>query len=594
MRARVESKTWSSWLAPRRQQLFSLIPYLQRHKNALAVGTAMVLMTNLAAVISPWILRNAIDHLFQEVTRDILLFYATLMIGVSTVEGILRFLMRRILIGASRDIEYDLRNDLFAHLQTLSPSYYHRHPTGDIMSRATNDLNAVRMVLGPGIMYSLNTLFTAVLTIGILVTIDFRLAILTLIPLLAVSFSAKVFGKQIHKRFEKIQEQFSVLTTLAQENVSGVRVVKAYNQEDPFIERFSQANEEYVNRNLSLVKVWGIFNPLLTFLLGLSAVGLLWYGGHQVIAGSISVGDFVAFMAYLAMLTWPTIALGWVINIFERGSASMGRLNEIFQSQSEIRDEQTQPISEIKGNIRIKDLTFSYNGTPVLKGINVDIRAGQTLAIVGKTGSGKSTFVDLIARLYRVPRGTVFVDDVDINDIPLETLRRSIGYVPQETFLFSETVEQNIAFGRPDVSFKSIEESSKVSNIWPDIQDFPKQFKTFVGERGITLSGGQKQRIAISRALLVDPRILILDDALSSVDTQTEERILEKLAGELTNRTVILISHRISTVKMADQILVLDQGAIVERGTHQELLEAGGSYANLHEKQLLKEELGVE
>ena len=594
MRARVESKTWSSWLAPRRQQLFSLIPYLQRHKNALVVGTAMVLMTNLAAVISPWILRNAIDHLFQEVTRDILLFYATLMIGMSTVEGILRFLMRRILIGASRDIEYDLRNDLFAHLQTLSPSYYHRHPTGDIMSRATNDLNAVRMVLGPGIMYSLNTLFTAVLTIGILVTIDFRLAILTLIPLLAVSFSAKVFGKQIHKRFEKIQEQFSVLTTLAQENVSGVRVVKAYNQEDPFIERFSQANEEYVNRNLSLVKVWGIFNPLLTFLLGLSAVGLLWYGGHQVIAGSISVGDFVAFMAYLAMLTWPTIALGWVINIFERGSASMGRLNEIFQSQSEIRDEQTQPISEIKGNIRIKDLTFSYNGTPVLKGINVDIRAGQTLAIVGKTGSGKSTFVDLIARLYRVPRGTVFVDDVDINDIPLETLRRSIGYVPQETFLFSETVEQNIAFGRPDVSFKSIEESSKVSNIWPDIQDFPKQFKTFVGERGITLSGGQKQRIAISRALLVDPRILILDDALSSVDTQTEERILEKLTGELTNRTVILISHRISTVKMADQILVLDQGAIVERGTHQELLEAGGSYANLHEKQLLKEELGVE
>ena len=594
MRARVESKTWSSWLAPRRQQLFSLIPYLQRHKNALVVGTAMVLMTNLAAVISPWILRNAIDHLFQEVTRDILLFYATLMIGVSTVEGILRFLMRRILIGASRDIEYDLRNDLFAHLQTLSPSYYHRHPTGDIMSRATNDLNAVRMVLGPGIMYSLNTLFTAVLTIGILVTIDFRLAILTLIPLLAVSFSAKVFGKQIHKRFEKIQEQFSVLTTLAQENVSGVRVVKAYNQEDPFIERFSQANEEYVNRNLSLVKVWGIFNPLLTFLLGLSAVGLLWYGGHQVIAGSISVGDFVAFMAYLAMLTWPTIALGWVINIFERGSASMGRLNEIFQSQSEIRDEQTQPIFEIKGNIRIKDLTFSYNGTPVLKGINVDIRAGQTLAIVGKTGSGKSTFVDLIARLYRVPRGTVFVDDVDINDIPLETLRRSIGYVPQETFLFSETVEQNIAFGRPDVSFKSIEESSKVSNIWPDIQDFPKQFKTFVGERGITLSGGQKQRIAISRALLVDPRILILDDALSSVDTQTEERILEKLTGELTNRTVILISHRISTVKMADQILVLDQGAIVERGTHQELLEAGGSYANLHEKQLLKEELGVE
>lgn len=594
MRAKAQPLAWYLRLAPRRQQLFSLIPYLQKHRKAMVVGTAMVLMTNIAAVISPWILRNAIDHLFQEVTRDILFFYASLMIGVSAVEGIFRFLMRRILIGASRDIEYDLRNDLFAHLQTLSKSYYQRHPTGDIMSRATNDLNAVRMVLGPGIMYSMNTLFTATLTIGILVTINFRLAVLTLLPLLAVSFSAKYFGKQIHRRFEKIQEQFSVLTTLAQENVAGVRVVKAYNQEEPFIERFRQANDDYVKRSLSLVRVWGIFNPLLTFLLGLSAVGLLWYGGHQVIAGSISVGDFVAFMAYLAMLTWPTIALGWVINIFERGSASMGRINEIFQSQAEIRDEQPQTIFQLKGNIRIKDLTFSYNGTPVLKNINVEIRAGQTLAIVGKTGSGKSTLVDLISRLYRVPRGTVFVDDVDINDIPLETLRRSIGYVPQETFLFSETVEENIAFGRPDIDFESIEECSKVSNIWPDIQDFPKKFKTFVGERGITLSGGQKQRIAISRALLVDPQILILDDALSSVDTHTEERILERLSGELANRTVILISHRISTVKMADQIIVLDQGSIVERGTHQELLEAGGPYADLHEKQLLKEELGVE
>ncbi|MEE8348156.1 MAG: ABC transporter ATP-binding protein [Acidobacteriota bacterium] len=581
-------------LDPRRQQLFSLIPYLQRHRSALVVGTTMVLVTNITAVISPWILRNAIDHLFQEVTRDILLLYASLMIGVSVLEGIFRFLMRRILIGASRDIEYDLRNDIFRHLQTLSPSYYQRHPTGDLMSRATNDLNAVRMVLGPGIMYSMNTLFTAALTIGILVTINFQLAVLTLTPLLAVTFSARYFGKQIHRRFEKIQEQFSILTTLAQENVSGVRVVKAYNQEEPFIERFRQANQEYVNRSLSLVRVWGVFNPLLSFLLGLSAVGLLWYGGRQVIAGSISVGDFVAFMAYLAMLTWPTIALGWVINIFERGSASMGRINQILHTQSEIRDVQTQPIFELKGNIRIKNLTFSYNGTPILKDISVDIPVGQSLAIVGKTGSGKSTFVDLLCRLYRVPRGTIFLDEVDINDIPLETLRKNIGYVPQETFLFSETVEENIAFGRPDTSFKSIEESSKASNIWPDIQGFPKRFQTFVGERGITLSGGQKQRIAISRALLVDPHILILDDALSSVDTHTEELILERLTGERSRRTVILISHRISTVKMADQILVLDQGSVVEQGTHQELLEAKGPYADLHEKQRLKEELGLE
>ncbi|MEE2821681.1 MAG: ABC transporter ATP-binding protein [Acidobacteriota bacterium] len=558
------------------------------------IGAMMVFITNVAAVISPWILRNAIDHLFQELTRDILLFYSALIIGVSLVEGMFRFLMRRILIGASRDIEYDLRNDLFAHLQTLSPSYYHRHPTGDIMSRATNDLNAVRMVLGPGIMYSINTLFKAALTIGILITINLPLAFLTLLPLLAVSFSAKYFGKQIHKRFEKIQEQFSALTNLAQENVSGIRVVKAYSQEKAFIERFRKTNDDYMNRSLSLVKVWGIFNPLLTFLLGLSAASLLWYGGRQVIEGSISVGDFVAFMAYLAMLTWPTIALGWVLNIFERGSASMGRINTIFQSQSDIRDEQPHHISTLEGHIQIKNLTFSYNGTPALKDINVNIRAGHILAIVGKTGSGKSTFVNLISRLYLVPRETIFIDGLDINDIPLETLRKNIGYVPQETFLFSETVEENIAFGCPNTNFESIESISRTSNIWPDIQDFPKKFKTFVGERGITLSGGQRQRIAISRALLVDPQILILDDALSSVDTYTEESILENLTGELNKRTVILISHRISTVKIADQILVLDDGSIVERGTHKELLSARGHYADLYEKQLLKDALEVE
>ena len=554
----------------------------------------MVLLTNVVAVIFPWILRNAIDHLYQEISRDILLYYALLMIAASILEGMFRFLMRRILIGVSRKIEYDLRNDLFAHLQSLSPSFYQRNPTGDLMSRATNDLSAVRMVLGPGIMYSINTLFTAVLTIGILVSIEARLALLSLLPLLAVSFSVKYFGKEIHKRFEKIQEQLAGLTTLAQENVSGIRVIKAYNQEEAFTQRFQQANEEYVDRSLSLVKVWGVFNPLLTFLLGLSSVALLWYGGHLVIQGSITVGDFVAFMAYVAMLTWPTIALGWVINIFERGSASMGRMNQILQSQPEIQDEHPAPISQLKGNIEVKNLTFSYNGVPVLKNISFQLRSGETLAIVGRTGSGKSTFVNLLCRLYRVPQGSIFIDGVDINEIPLKTLRKSVGYVPQETFLFSETIQQNIAFGKSEASFKAIQENSKISNIWPDIQSFPGQFETFVGERGITLSGGQKQRIAISRALLIDPGILILDDALSSVDTDTEEKILYRLSGEISNRTVILISHRISTVKMADQILVLEKGAIIERGTHEDLLKAEGHYATLYERQLLKEELGVE
>lgn len=580
-------------LDPRKRQLFTLIPYLKKYQAKIIIGATMVLLTNIVAVVSPWILRNAIDRLYLEVSRDILLYYASLLIAASAVEGLFRFLMRRILIGVSRNIEYDLRNDLFSHLQSLSPSFYQRNPTGDIMSRATNDLSAVRMVLGPGIMYSINTLFTAVLTISILVTLNLQLAILTLLPLLAVSVCVKYFGNQIHQRFERIQEQFATLTTLAQENVSGIRVVKAYNQEEAFIGRFQEANQDYVDRSLSLVRVWGVFNPLLTFLLGLSSVGLLWYGGRQVIQGSMTVGDFVAFMAYLSMLTWPTIALGWVINIFERGSASMGRMNQIFQSRPEIRDESSSTLSTLEGHIQVKNLTFSYNGAPVLKNVSFEIPAGQTLAIVGRTGSGKSTLVNLLCRLYQVPEAGIFIDGSDINNIPLATLRTHIGYVPQETFLFSETVQQNIAFGRPEASLQSIQESAKISNIWPDIQEFPRKFETFVGERGITLSGGQKQRIAISRALLVNPRILILDDALSSVDTDTEEKILQGLAGEFTNRTVILISHRISTVKMADQILVLEKGEIVERGTHDELLKTEGHYATLYERQLLKEELGV-
>ena len=554
----------------------------------------MVLLTNLAAVVSPWLLRNAIDQLHQEINRDLLLYYPLLLVGASLIEGAFQFFMRRTLIGVSRNIEYDLRNDLFAHLQLLSPRFYQENPTGDLMSRATNDLGAVRMVLGPGIMYSLNTIFTALLTVSILLSLSPRLAVLTLVPLIGVSCAVKIFGHQIHKRFEKIQEQFSTITTLAQENVAGVRVVKAYGQEAPFTERFRQANETYMRRSLSLVKIWGMFNPLLTFLLGLSSVCLLWYGGRQVIQGSITIGDFVAFMAYVAMLTWPTIALGWVINIFERGSASMGRINKILLSTPEIQDSGDALAEPIRGEITARNLTFSYNGVPVLRDLSFHIEPGQTLAIVGRTGSGKSTIANLLTRLYPVPRNSLFVDGVDINDLPLSPLRRSIGYVAQESFLFSETIRSNISFGRPDSALDAVREQSRISNIQSDIQSFPQEFDTFVGERGITLSGGQKQRIAISRALMTDPRILILDDALSSVDTATEEKILERLTDEIEHRTVILISHRISTVQMADRILVLENGEVVEQGTHEELLEAGGQYLDLYERQLLQEELEVE
>lgn len=574
--------------------LLSLLPYLKKYRQKIVIGIFMVLLTNLAAVVVPWILKDAINHLYLEINRDLLLYYAALIGGVSLVEGFFRYQMRRILIGVSRYIEYDLRNDLFAHLQRLPPRYYQQHSTGDIMSRATNDLSAVRMVLGPGIMYSVNTIFTTVLTITLLVTIEWRLTLLSLLPMVGVSYTVKHFGKHIHERFEKIQEQLAALTTLAQENVAGIRVVKAYNQEAAFIERFQATNQDYLRKSLSLVRVWGLFYPMLSLLLGLSAVGLLYLGGRQVIQGNITLGEFVAFMAYLAMLTWPTIALGWVINIFERGSASLGRINAILETQPEIRDENPLAVRALTGNIAVRNLTFSYHGSPVLRNIDFEIRAGQTIAIVGSTGSGKSTLVNLLCRLYPVARGTIAIDGIDINDIPLQVLRKNVGYVPQDTFLFSETVKENVAFGQPESGFDAVEAAARISNIWPEIQHFPKRFDTFVGERGITLSGGQKQRIAISRALLIDPRILILDDALSSVDTYTEEQILQRLAEELKDRTAILISHRVSTVKMADQILVLDQGRMVERGTHEELLQAGGYYADLYEKQLLKEELGVE
>ena len=578
----------------RKRPLLHLLPYLKKYRFRVGVGIAMVLLTNLVAVATPWILGAAIGELYRQISQGALLYYAGLIVGVSAVEGFFRYWMRRILIGVSRELEYDLRNDIFSHLQLLSPAFFQKNPTGDIMSRATNDLSAVRMVLGPGIMYSVNTIFTTTFTVAILLSINVRLALLTLVPLLAVSYTVNFFGKQIHERFERIQAQFSVLTALAQENVAGVRVVKAYNQEKAFTSRFVAANDDYLTKSLSLVKITGLYSPLLSLLLGLSAVGLLWYGGRLVIAGTIGLPHFVAFMGYLAMLTWPTIALGWVINIMERGSASMSRIQAILQAEPDIADDQAEPVEALKGHIEVRNLCFSYNGTEVIRDISFEIPSGDCVAIVGSTGSGKSTLVNLLARLYPVPPGSIFIDGVDINRIPLTTLRKSIGYVPQDTFLFSETVRKNIAFGDVQTPSERVEQASRISNIWPDIQDFPNRFETLVGERGITLSGGQKQRIAISRALLIDPRILILDDALSSVDTQTEERILERLTEEMRDRTAILISHRISTVKSADQILVLNDGMIVERGTHAELLEAGGYYADLYEKQLLREELGVE
>jgi ATP-binding cassette subfamily B protein len=476
----------------------------------------------------------------------------------------------------------------------MSLSFFRDHSTGDIMSRATNDLSAVRAVLGPGIMYSTTTIVTVAVATGILMRLSWKLTLLAYIPLALAAFSVKKFGGQIHDRFESIQEQFSSISTRAQENLAGIRVVKAFAREESEIEQFRNLNEDYVRRSLALIRLWGLFYPLMSTLIGLSAVVLLWFGGQLVIHGQLSLGEFVAFLGYLAMLTWPTIATGWVINIFQRGAASMDRILRILNAQSEIEDLASIPPPMARGALEIKNLSFCYpnSNRKVLRDISVQVPAGQTLAIVGRTGSGKSTLVNLLLRLYDPPLGTVWVDGIDIRLWPVADLRRMIGYVPQETFLFSDTIRANVDFGVDDgATDERADWAIRIAAIDEDIRAFPRGPQTLVGERGITLSGGQKQRVAISRAIVKSPSILILDDSMANVDTYTEEKILQGLHQVMKDRTTILISHRISTIKEADQILVLQDGMIAEHGMHEDLLSRGGIYAALYRKQLLEDEL---
>jgi ATP-binding cassette subfamily B protein len=570
------------------------------------------------ALAAPLVLGYAIDDLGRNVTRAKLAEYAALLLAIGIVGGVFLFLQRRILISASRDIEYDMRNDFFAHLEKLPLSYFQTHRTGDLMSRATNDLNAVRMMIGPSIMYSANTMLTLVVALFVMFTIDARLTLWALIPMPFVSISVKMFGSAIHKRFEQIQAQLSDVSAVAQEALSGVRVVRAYRQEQAELERFRRSNEEYLQRNRRLIVLQGFFFPSMSFFLGLGALLVLWLGGREVIRGRISVGQFVAFNSYLTMLSWPMIAFGWVTNMLQRGMASWKRMLEVLDTVPAISDVGTQrPDSAVivRGAIEFRDLVFSFGGTPILNHVSATIDAGQTVALVGVTGSGKSTLISLLARLHDPPPGTVFIDGIDVRDLPLATLRSAIGFVPQEPFLFSDTLADNVAFGLDAVgeagragttpaedsrSAKAsaernerIQAAAAVARLDKDIADFPKGYETMVGERGITLSGGQKQRTALARAIVIDPRILILDDALSAVDTYTEEEILSRLRTVMRERTSIIVSHRVSTVRDADKIFVLDAGRIVEQGTHDELLRHNGLYAELHKKQLLEEELAA-
>ena len=580
-----------------------LLPYVARYRSRFLAGLVAIVAATALSLASPWVLKYVVDGLTAGVDRSRLALYGLALLGLAVGEGVFRYMTRTWLIGASRQIEYDLRNDFFAHLERLPVAYYQANRTGDLMSRATNDLSAVRQLVGPAIMYSTSTVLAFAAAIVLMAWIDLRLTMLALLPLPAVTVATRYFGQAIHRRFERIQEQLSDLSAVVQEALAGVRVVRAFRQEDFELTRFRQANDQYVERNRGLIALQSAFYPSLALCFGVSAVLVLWVGGQDVMAGRLTLGEFVAFSRYLVLLAWPLIAFGWVINLVQRGLASFGRMLEVLDQPAATAGPggpEGPPLHSVQGRIDVAHLTFRYPNAAVnaLEDVSCSIAPGHTLAIVGATGSGKSTLVSLIPRLHEPPPGTVFLDGRDVRELPYAQVRGAIGLVPQEPFLFSESVAGNIGFGLGEGSADPVvrarvEAAGRAAGLALDVAQFPNGYDTLVGERGITLSGGQKQRVAIARALAIDPRILILDDALSSVDTATEEAILRDLRRIRQSRTTIMVAHRVSTVRDADEILVLDRGRVVERGTHDTLVAAGGLYADMYRRQLLEEEIDL-
>ncbi len=580
------------------RDLRPLFAYMRRYRWGYLWGTLSCIGTNAAAVQFPRVLGWAIDKLQKhQADQKAILLFAALLVAISLTKGIFLYAQRWILIGISREIEFDVRNDLFRHLEKQDSGFYQRYRTGDVMARMTNDLNAVRMLLGPALMYSANTVFFTIFALYFLLHLSPWLTLVALAPMPLASILVQYLGHRIHDRFERIQASFSEISAQAQENYSGARLIRAFNREESQIGLFEKLNRQYIARSLRLVQLMGMLWPTLEFILGVSMVITLLAGGHQVLAHRISVGQFVEFNTYMILLIWPIIAVGWVINLFQRGTASVVRIDELLQAEPAIDDRSADPAiapdATLHGEIEFRHLSFSYGETPVLKDISLKIPAGSSLAIVGPTGSGKTTLVNLLSRLYEAPAGSLLIDGRPVRDYPLAMLRRNIGMVPQETFLFSDSIRDNLTFGAPQATSAEMLEAAEAAHIRLEFEEFPQGFETVVGERGLTLSGGQKQRAAIARALLRRPAILILDDALASVDTYTEERILGGLGSYTAASTTILISHRVSTVRGADQIAVLDRGRIVEIGRHDELLALDGYYAGLYQKQQLEEELTV-